>query len=594
MPAAPTIDNKGFINVVVKINGEVQDAGFLIASVVVSYEINRIPYARVRVLEPGLDQNEYAVVDNDIIKPGNKIEIYAGYGTNAEPIFSGIITGFELDLDSECKAVELECKHQIVRLTVGRKNGMYVQQKDSDIIQDLVKKAGVSAEITPTTVQHAQQVQYYVSDWDFLMLRAEANGYIAQILRDKCFIGKPNLTASASLNLAKENNIIKSTLRINSEDQLSSVKVISFDPTAQDLDDEGPGKISVNQQGNLEESDLTNVMKADNFILMSAGFVGNDDSAGWAEAQMLKSTLSKITGEVSFIGNATVNAGDMIALAGISDRFNGEGFVSGIKHQIEDGSWTTIATFGMENGWFAEKPDIVAPPAGGLTSPVFGMQTGVVKQIHEDPNGQFRVQVTMPLMQEDGEALWVRLGSPYASNNAGHFFYPEIGDEVIVGFMNNDPRYGVIMGSVHSSKKAAPLTPDEKNSQKAIITKSNLKLLMDDENKIITIITPGNNQIVISDKDKSIEITDQHSNSIKMDQGGITMNACQNVKISAKQDIELNATGNIKLQATQNVNVSGLNITESANVKYSAQGQAQAELTASGPLTIKGAIVMIN
>ncbi|WP_205292356.1 hypothetical protein, partial [Escherichia coli] len=64
------------------------------------------------------------------------------------------------------------------------------------------------------------------------------------------------------------------------------------------------------------------------------------------------------------------------------------------------------------------------------------------------------------------------------------------------------------MGILHSSAKPSPVTLSDDNYQKAIITKSNLKMLWDDEKKIITISTPGGQQIKLDDENKAVIITD--------------------------------------------------------------------------------------
>ena len=45
-----------------------------------------------------------------------------------------------------------------------------------------------------------------------------------------------------------------------------------------------------------------------------------------------------------------------------------------------------------------------------------------------------------------------------------------------MSFLNNDPRFAVIIGSLYSKKNKPPFTPENKNKDKAIITKNKLKL----------------------------------------------------------------------------------------------------------------------
>ena len=53
----------------------------------------------------------------------------------------------------------------------------------------------------------------------------------------------------------------------------------------------------------------------------------------------------------------------------------------------------------------------------------------------------------MPLIEGDS-GVWARLSGFYASKTFGSVFYPEIGDEVILGFMDQDPANPIILASV--------------------------------------------------------------------------------------------------------------------------------------------------
>ena len=71
----------------------------------------------------------------------------------------------------------MECRHRAVKLTVGRRNAYFFDQTDSDIITALLQNAGIAdPDVETTSVSHHHMVQYNATDWDFLLLRAEANG----------------------------------------------------------------------------------------------------------------------------------------------------------------------------------------------------------------------------------------------------------------------------------------------------------------------------------------------------------------------------------------------------------------------------------
>ncbi|MCW3122810.1 MAG: type secretion protein Rhs, partial [Flavipsychrobacter sp.] len=241
--------------------------------------------------------------------------------------------------------------------------------------------------------------------------------------------------------------------------------------------------------------------------------------------------------------------------------------------------------------------ETTGPATHDILSSARGLFNGTVKQIHDDPKGHYRILVDLPLPGALSAGIWARPANFYATSGAGAFFLPEVGDEVVVGFLNEDPRYPIILGSLYSNpehKPHASLVPDEQNSLKAIVSKSGLTVSFDDKDKILSISSPGMNTIVVNDKEKEISIKDQHANSIVMSTDGIAINSLKDIKIGAGGIISINGTGNIGITSKADVTVSALNISETANVGYTAKGTTSAEVSASGQVSIKGAMVMIN
>ena len=157
---------------------------------------------------------------------------------------------------------------------------------------------------------------------------------------------------------------------------------------------------------------------------------------------------------------------------------------------------------------------------------------------------------------------------------------PEIDDEVVLGFVNDDPRHGIILGMLHSQSMPAPVTASDDNNEKGFYTRSKMKLVFDDDKKSITIITPKKKSIVISDDDGSIILSDELDNKITMDSDGIT--------IESQKDIKLKATGNIKGEATQNIELA-------ATAGLKAKGTATSDFGDSACVTsLKGSMVNIN
>ena len=309
----------------------------------------------------------------------------------------------------------------------------------------------------------------------------------------------------------------------------------------------------------------------------------------------MKSGLARIRGRMKFQGSVKATPGTLIELDGVGEHFNGKLFVSSVNHQItSSGNWVSEVSFGMSPDWFAEQRDLVAPSASGWLPGVAGLQVGVVMKLDEDPCEQSRVQVKLPILQAETEGVWARLANFHASNAIGAFFVPEIGDEVILGYLNNDPSNPVVLGSLYGPKNKPPHELTAENNTKAIVTRSELKIEFDEDKKITTIITPGENKLVVNDDEKSILMQDQNDNKVELSPDGIVLDTPKDISITARGKITIDAMGAIDVSSKADVSVKGMNVNHEADVGFVAKGNASAELSASGQTTVKGAMVMIN
>jgi Rhs element Vgr protein len=479
-------------------------------------------------------------------------------------------------------------------MTIGRRSANYVDQKDSDIISTVIGNYGLTASVGATGTQHKEIVQHYCTDWDFILSRAEVNGMLIVTGQNKVTVQAPQTGASASLKVTYGVDLMEFHADIDSRSQLSSVKTATWDPATQAIVEKTASPKTLNSQGNLTSSTLASVAGPTTFRLQTPSPMQPTALQSWADGQQVKAGLARIRGRMKFQGSALAKTGTLLTLEGVGARFNGDVFVSAVHHELVDGNWTTEAEFGMSPKWFAEERDLITPPASGLLPGIEGLHLGVVKKLDADPESENRVQVSIPLLAAETDGVWARLANFYASDKFGDFFIPEIGDEVVLGYLNDDPSSPVILGSVYSSKRKPPYDLTADNYTKAIVTKSMLRLIFDDEKKVITAITPANNKIVISDDDKSILLQDQTGNKVKLSPDGILLDSPRDIVINAKGKIDMTAVNNISITAQADVSVTGLNISHSANIGFTAKGNATAELSASGQTTVRGAMVMIN
>ena len=619
MADSPVAENGDVVTFEITSEGSKIKDYYEVQSIRIKNYVNKVPSATIVFFDGNPASQKFEISDASDFEPGKEIEIKLGYDSTNVSVFKGVVVNHGLSIhDEQAPCLEIEIKDKAQKMTIGRKNAYFKEKKDSDVISSLISDAGLTADVSATEVEHPMLVQHYASDWDFMMSRAEINGQVVSVKDGKVTVGAPNTSDSASLTVTYGVDLLKFDVDMHATTQLSAAKGTAWDMKNQALVDNTGANPSVNSQGNITSSTLADVFSVSDFGLQSAGAVASDALKSWADAQLLKSWMNKITGTASFQGSSKALPNSIIEFQGVGERFNGDAYISGVEHLVGQGDWVTNVRIGLPATWYADRPDIEAPNASGLLPGVQGLTIGKVKQLDEDPDSEFRILVSLPLMQDDDNGVWARLSNFYATSGAGTFFIPEKDDEVIVGFLNGDPRFPIILGSLYSSKNKPgkdvdgndySLTAD--NYTKAFLTKAQNKIEFNDEDKIITVTTPSENKVVLDDKDKSVTVQDQNENKITlnsdgisledksgnkitMDSSGIEINSASDIKLVASQNVNISATSNIDVAATQNVSVSGLEISNSADTSFTASGNASAELSASGQTTVKGAMVMIN
>ncbi len=596
MEKSPLNINADLVSFALKINGKQVDDRYAVSRIFVSKGVNQIPLAEITLIEVSGDREGFLRRASVEFAPGDEIEILAGYRQKNRLIFKGIILKHAIKVQAnEATLLEVTCLDKSVKMTLGRKNACFQHQRDSDVISYLAGEAGLESEVEETSRIHEELVQYYASDWDYMVMRAEVNGHLVIPNDGKINVGPPAVTSVPALVVTYGKDLLEIEAALDAKSQLGAVNTHSWDMKTRQFITGTSNEPEPIKQGNLDGKTLSKVIGVDTFVLQTSAPLPRESLDTWASAQLLKSRLARIQGRVLFQGNAFALPGKMITLAGLSDRFNGNAFISAVKHTIEDGNWTTEVNIGLASPWYVEtQKNIVSPLNAGLLPGITGLHVGVVKKTSADPAGEMRVQVDIPANGKAGEGIWARLGMPYATDGAGVFFMPEIGDEVVLGFLNDDPRFPVILGSLYSSENRSPILPDDQNSMKAVVTKSKLKLLFDDEQKLVQLETPGGQVVSLNDKTKSITLTDQSKNRIEMTPEGIVLESNKNLSLKAKGEIVLDAGAGITQTAKEDLNIEGVNINATAQMSLTAEGSASATLKAAGNVTVQGAMVMIN
>ena len=197
-------------------------------------------------------------------------------------------------------------------------------------------------------------------------------------------------------------------------------------------------------------------------------------------------------------------------------------------------------------------PEIDIPTAHAIPATVIA---------NEDPDGLGKVQVKFDFETRDCD-YWMPLMQPEAGKgdtlNRGYSFIPELDDMVLVSFMEANPEFPFIMGSMFHGRNAVNLGGGKGNHIKTITDKSGGQILMNTDKQGawgITVHDSNGNIINLDTKGKNINITAPET---------ITITA-KNVVINAEENISSSAGNNISQSAGECINeIAGRDIIQSA------------------------------
>jgi len=490
------------------------------------HNVNKIPWARLVFKDGDFDdKSDFEISSSGFFKLGAEITIKAKEGVDGTDmtLFKGFVARHSIRADLDNSVLIIELKDATFRMTRVRKSGVFgtsgSEKNDKEVIKEIIENHYSSdicfnPESSGIVIKHSGLVQYYCSDWDFILSRAEANGcwvmvHDGTITVKKAMIGNDSKktfsyadeTATMysfhmeldgrhhynnNKTIVEEDNITGKYYEIsNQRIQNNQKSDESFKPLFQ------------SSPSTIDES-LKSAYKLGGtaYSLLHSVDMPPEEAKAWADAYQRKTRLALFKGRIKIAGYECVDAsvplqlGDTIKIKKMAKRFNGNTLITGIRHRITLDGWFADVQFGMSAEWFTEEnKNITAPPAGGLLPAVNGLHIGKVldagdQDRQDDAAHHYKVKVEVMGMG----AVWVRMASPYAGKDSkeyGFFFRPEIGDEVVLGFLNDDPRHAIILGSLYSEKKKPPFFDgnklyDDEGKKQGIMTKGGLRIECDD------------------------------------------------------------------------------------------------------------------
>jgi len=550
-------------------------------------ELNRIPAATIELRDGDPAQATFGASSAEHFLPGQEIEIRLGYRASNARVFKGVVVKHALRVRRNASMLVVECRDSAARMSGLRQTRHYLKRKDSEIIDEIAAPYGLERDIADSGPAPQEVVQYDATDWDFVLCRAEANGMVVALEDGKLRVQRPRPDQDPAVTVYFGRTLLELDAEIDARVQSRVVRATSWSAADQALSEAEGHEPGLPAAGNLKPDQVAAAVGNDAEVLRHGGALSQPELQAWADARLLRERLAKVRGRARCQGFSAARPGMMVALRGVGTRMEGSHYVSGVRHRLAGGSWETDLQLGLDPRPFAAAFALAAPPAAGLLPAVAGLQVGVVTALTGDPGHEERIAVRLPFASNSSDGVWARLAAFDAGPERGAVFRPEIGDEVVLGFLDNDPRHPVVLGGLHSSARPAPVAAEDANPRKGYVSREKLRLLFDDGARSVLLETPAGNRIELSEDAKGIALRDQNGNRVTLDANGIV--------VESAKDLVLKAAGDVRIEGSKNVGVD-------AKSRLKASGAAGAELSSGAntkveggaTVVVKGGMIQIN
>ena len=196
---------------------------------------------------------------------------------------------------------------------------------------------------------------------------------------------------------------------------------------------------------------------------------------------------------------------------------------------------------------------------------------------NNDPKGLGRVRVQFIWqVAKKLQTPWIRVVQPHAGADKGFYFIPEIGEEVLVDFEDQNAERPYVIGSNYNGKEYSPFH-NTNNDIKAIQTRSGVKIKINDAEGSIYLEDKGGNKVFLDGsgniKLSSLTSVSIDSKEINLKSDTLNIETTQLLKAKSQQNFILSSLQRIDIEETKNFNVNVTNVAMSAhqNIKTTAQ-----------------------
>ncbi|MDI9310978.1 MAG: phage baseplate assembly protein V, partial [Limnohabitans sp.] len=410
-------------------------------------------------------------------------------------------------------------------------------------------------------------VQYKESDFSFLKRLAQKKGEWFFYNGAELFLGDPN--KGNTYNLYYGSNV--HSLKIDMKAQPLGFSYLGYEPTSAETQTISSFELNHQEQGYTRSAfEASKKLYPESGTHLYSQAIAENSAMPHLSDRVQTQLESKSANLITLFAESDepgLRIGDKVKITepafsptnnpadGIKEQYFGEYIITQVTHHLDE-------TGKYFNTFEGVPSSVQAPPyTHVLAHPHSGTQPAIVTD-NNDPKGLGRVKVKFAWQREENSP-WLRMTNPHAGGGKGMYFIPEIGEEVLIGFENNNAEKPFVLGAMYNGSESSGYATSG-NDIKATKTRSGIETIANDAEGSWKHSTPDGNIIELNGK-YYINIT-----------------AIEGLILNAK-NIELNALESIIMKAGTNIDITaGTNLDTSAGVNRSEKIGGNKSLTVGG------------
>lgn len=324
--------------------------------------------------------------------------------------------------------------------------------------------------------------------------------------------------------------------------------------------------------------------------------------------------------------NSKIKLAGKVKLMDAAGHSAGEYIITEIHHSCQNEN-------NYQNQFVAVPAEVQVPPyTNPFLFPVCKSQPAKIVE-NEDADGLDRVKVHFPWQQSDEKTPWLNVITPHAGKDKGIRFLPEIGEEVLIDFLDNNAERPYVLGGMFTENNKSG-NNHEGNHIKLIGTKTGRRIEINENDEEMSFMDnfkskvkknliqfkrkdePEMNMMSLKGDDDGSMISFKNSESlnISLKDGGavvaeiifekngkkITIHSSDTIEIKADKElklsspkIEINGTQKVSVEGTQ-VEINGKSELKAKGMVATFEGSTKADFKGGAMASITAGIVKIN